>query len=117
MRRCCICGEDFEGEPCSPYPLVSENDTESVCCTDCYNKLVNRAKKFLELGEKRTPKIDDMVIILYSPISTLPLDVLKNDQVLGGEVTDTDKLPEGYFRGAWGNFLLNIKTDNYVVIG
>lgn len=40
IKKCCLCGIEFEGYGNNPYPLCDVNDYNSRCCNDCDSKYV-----------------------------------------------------------------------------
>ena len=120
MNNCCICGKPFKNEEDfgnNPFPLCAEDDRESRCCDDCNNLVISA--RLIQIRGKKTKKINinDTIVILYSAESEEPKQILKDTgKFLAGHVTNDEALPEGCYEGDWGNFLLNTKTDNYIVI-
>lgn len=116
--RCNICNCDIiDGIGNNPYPLCGKDDNEARCCDAC-NDLVTMARIYgMQYEMNGKVKEGDVVAILYSKESDLPIKTFaENGKILGGEVTDDEGLPDGCFEGMWGNFLLNTNTDNYIVV-
>lgn len=112
--RCNICGNEISGYGNNPAPLCAPDDIESRCCDIC-NGHVIRARLFGLKYKKIKPNIGDTVVIFYSKGSTAPIDILNNNgQFLAGEVTD-EASQENCFEGSWGNFLLDVKNDSFVI--
>ena len=115
--RCNICGKEITDYGNNPFPICGQEDTESRCCNDCNSIHVIRARLLLGHRKDKTPKIDDTVVIFYSKNSDEPTNIIRDTgKFLSGTITDNEALPEGCFEGTWGNFILNTKTDSYMII-
>jgi len=123
--RCCICGEDFNGFGNNPFPLVQRDDYESRCCDDCDEYVVSARllglKKRLDIGNKQSDEEltkfleDKYIVIFWSSSSNLPTDHINNTgKFLTGEVID--QVVKKKVSGSWGNFLLDLEKDSYIVI-
>lgn len=123
--RCCICGEDFNGFGNNPFPLVQRDDYESRCCDDCDEYVVSARllglKKQLDLDIKQSDEEltkfleDKYIVIFWSSSSNLPTDRINNTgKFLIGEITG--QVVKRKIAGSWGNFLLDLEKDSYIVI-
>lgn len=123
--RCCICGEDFNGFGNNPFPLVQRDDYESRCCNDCDEHVVSARllglKKQLDLDIKQSDEEltkfleDKYIVIFWSSRSNLPTDRIKNTgKFLTGEIIG--QVAKKKVAGSWGNFLLDLEKDSYIVI-
>lgn len=115
--RCCICGKEIDGFGNNPYPLCGKEDTDSRCCDECNSVYVINARLAASRFVSRQPKLNDTVVIFYAKDSDLPIKTLiDNNRYLAGIAYDTDEpIPEGCYKGSWGSFLLNDKTDTYMI--
>ena len=48
MKKCCICGNKFDGFGNNPWPIV--NDDEAECCNECSETKVIPARIDLMMG-------------------------------------------------------------------
>ena len=119
--RCYICeNEIYENTWNNPFPLCAADDTQSKCCPDCNNLVISARLIMNQEWNKTTSniKIGDQLLIFYSKHSKEPTNIIKDHRrYLSGIVTDIlyDKcgVYESY-KGSWGNFAVDSKTDNYV---
>lgn len=119
--KCYICeNEIYENTWNNPFPLCAADDTQSKCCPDCNNLVISARLIMNQEWNKNTSniKIGDQLLIFYSKHSEEPTNIIKDHRrYLSGIVTDIlyDKcgVYESY-KGSWGNFAVDSKTDNYV---
>lgn len=125
--RCCICGEDYNGFGNNPFPLVQRDDYESRCCNDCDEYVISARmlglKKQLDFNinqsdEELTKFLEDKyIVIFWSSSSNLPTDRINNSgKFLTGEIIENGKVVNKKVAGSWGNFLLDLEKDSYIVI-
>ena len=117
IKKCCICGDVFEGWGNNPFPLCGREDGESKCCDTC-NTLVVMAR-MAQMGKETevnvTPK-NSTLAILWSKNSNMPIETLRDKgKILGGQVTDVD-YEKNTAKGEWGNFEVDLKEDNWFLV-
>lgn len=117
MRKCNICGVDFDGMGNNPYPICAKEDYQSRCCDECNEKYVITARILKSHGIERPIKENDLVVVFYSKNSERPIDtMLETGKMLAGEATDNEGLPDNCWEGSWGSFLLDEKEDSFIII-
>lgn len=124
--KCCICGETFEGYGNNPFPLVHRDDYSSRCCDDC-NEYVIRARmgrlhkldiNIKASDEELTSFLEDKyIVIFWATNSEEPIErIANNGTFLAGSKVEGGQVVNKKVMGTWGNFLLDLEQDNYIVI-
>ena len=102
MKKCAICGKEFEGQGHNAEPIKT-----GICCDDCNHKVI--AIRMLTFLVNRTQKVK-----VGDKIKILSMNGEKNYSDRVGVVEYIDDM--GQIHGTWGGCALIPNIDKFVII-
>ena len=116
--NCNICGRPLNDMGNNPYPLCVRDDTESRCCDDCNNYVINA--RIISMKGKYQLKDanpgDTLVIFAVSDME-YPTTFLKDrGKFLAGIIEKVEEKDGKYIAyGNWGPFSIE-EDDSYLIL-
>lgn len=116
LKKCCVCGMEFNGYGNNPDPVYEKYSMEA-CCDSCNFRAVIPARieeRATSLGnDPKLVREGDILSIMWTKESDAPTKyLLEEGKLLKGKVS---KITKTDFIGNWGDFKVNIENDRWFV--